>query len=196
MDSKIRELTDKIFNEGVEKGKQEANKLIASAQEKSSELISSAENEAKKIIEDAEKKALEIKSNTEAELKLYADQTLAVLKSSIADVITNKIIENNIKSATTSPDFIKDILIKIVERWDLSKGLIIESSDAKNLEDYFVANAKDLLDNKIEFTTIAEKSTRFVLKPSDKSYKIEIGEEELKTFFKAFLRPKLVEMLF
>ena len=32
MDAKIRELTDKIFNEGVEKGKLEADRLVADAQ--------------------------------------------------------------------------------------------------------------------------------------------------------------------
>ena len=42
MENKIQELTDKIYREGVEKGNEEAQKLIAKAQE-----------EAKRIIEDA-----------------------------------------------------------------------------------------------------------------------------------------------
>ena len=41
MENKIKELTDKIYREGVEKGNEEAQRLIANAQE-----------EAKKIIED------------------------------------------------------------------------------------------------------------------------------------------------
>ena len=44
MENKIQELTDKIYREGVEKGNEEAQKLIAKAQE-----------EAKRIIEDAHK---------------------------------------------------------------------------------------------------------------------------------------------
>ena len=42
MENKIQELTDKIYREGVEKGNEEARRLIANAQE-----------EAKKIVEDA-----------------------------------------------------------------------------------------------------------------------------------------------
>ena len=46
MENKIQELTDKIYREGVEKGNEEARRLIANAQE-----------EAKKIVEDAHKEA-------------------------------------------------------------------------------------------------------------------------------------------
>lgn len=55
MDAKIRELTDKIFNEGVEKGKLEADRLVADAQSRSDEMISQAKLEAERIIQDAEK---------------------------------------------------------------------------------------------------------------------------------------------
>ena len=48
MENKIQELTDKIYREGVEKGNEEAQRLIANAQE-----------EAKKIIEDARKERSE-----------------------------------------------------------------------------------------------------------------------------------------
>ena len=47
MENKIQELTDKIYREGVEKGNEEAQKLILKAQE-----------EAKKIVENAQKEAL------------------------------------------------------------------------------------------------------------------------------------------
>ncbi len=37
MENKIQELTDKIYREGVEKGNEEAQKLIAKAQEEAQE---------------------------------------------------------------------------------------------------------------------------------------------------------------
>ena len=46
MENKIQELTDKIYREGVEKGNEEAQRLI-----------SSARDEAAKIVEDARKEA-------------------------------------------------------------------------------------------------------------------------------------------
>ena len=39
MENKIQELTDKIYREGVEKGNEEAQKLIAKAQEEAKRII-------------------------------------------------------------------------------------------------------------------------------------------------------------
>ncbi len=196
MDAKIRELTDKIFNEGVEKGKQQANQIIADAQSKSEQLIASAKEEADRIVTTAEKKASELKKNTESELKLYSGQTLVSIKSTIADLITDKIIQENIKAATVDPDFMRNVILRIVSNWNASEGLVIETNNAKELEAYFASNAKELLDKGIEFNEVAGNATHFTLKPKDGSYKIEFGETELKDYFKGFLRPRLVEMLF
>lgn len=38
MENKIQELTDKIYREGVEKGNEEARKLVAQAQEEAKKL--------------------------------------------------------------------------------------------------------------------------------------------------------------
>ena len=42
MENKIQELTDKIYREGVEKGNEEARKIIAEAQEKANKIIEDA----------------------------------------------------------------------------------------------------------------------------------------------------------
>ena len=39
MDNKIQELTEKIFNEGVEKGRSEAERLVAEANDKAAEIV-------------------------------------------------------------------------------------------------------------------------------------------------------------
>ena len=40
------------------------------------------------------------------------------------------------------------------------------------------------------------KAAAFSVSPSDGSYKVNFGEEEFVAYFKDFLRPKLIEMLF
>ena len=72
MDTKIQELTDKIYKEGVEKGNEEAGRIIADANAQKQAILTEAEAEAKRIVAQAEKQAAELKKNTEAELKLFA----------------------------------------------------------------------------------------------------------------------------
>lgn len=196
MDAKIRELTDKIFNEGVEKGKLEADRLVADAQSKSDEMLNQAKAEAERIIREAEKRSDELKKNVEAELKLYAAQTLDALKASVANSITDKIAQGNVKAAAEDPNFMREVIRKIVENWTPGNDVVIETADAKGLEEYFASNAKDLLNKGVTINEVAGTATNFVLKPADSSYKIQFGEEELKSFFQSFLRPRLVEMLF
>lgn len=196
MDAKIQELTEKIFNEGVEKGKQKADALIAEAEGKSQEIVSRANAEAERIVTEAQKRAAELKKNTESELKLYATQTLDALKGEVAQILTSKIAESSVKAAAQDPAFMREVILKIVQNWKPGEEVSIEAADAKALQEYFAAQAKDLLDKGVKIEEVAGHATQFVLKPADGSYKIEFGEEELKLFFQGFLRPRLVEMLF
>lgn len=61
MDTKIQELTDKIFKDGVEKGNQEAARIIAEAEKTKKNLLTEAELKAKEIVAAAEKQASELK---------------------------------------------------------------------------------------------------------------------------------------
>ena len=50
MDTKIQELTDKIYKEGVEKGNEEAGRIIAEANAQKDTILKDAEAEAKRIV--------------------------------------------------------------------------------------------------------------------------------------------------
>ena len=93
MENKIQELTDKIYREGVEKGNEEAQKLIAKAQEEAKRIIEDAHKEADSIVATAHKSADELAENTKSELKLFAGQAVNALKSEIATLVTDNIVE-------------------------------------------------------------------------------------------------------
>ena len=196
MDQKIRELTDKIFNEGVEKGRAEADRILAEAREKSSKMLEDAQKEAEAIRKNAEKGRDELKSNTTSELKLYTGQTLQARRTAMADSITDKIVTESVGKATADPSFFPSIITKVVSNWTPGEEVVIETADAKALEAYFAKEAKELLDKGLTIKEAAGRTTEFTLMPKNGSYKIEFGESELIELFKSFLRPRLVEMLF
>ena len=55
MQNKLQELTDKLYNEGLSKGKKEAEDLKAAAVKESDRIIADARKEAEKIVADARK---------------------------------------------------------------------------------------------------------------------------------------------
>ena len=85
---KIQELTSKLYSEGVEKGREEADKIVAAAYSQREQILKEAKENANEIITMAKKEAAELKEHTEAELKLYASQSSAALKSEITNLVT------------------------------------------------------------------------------------------------------------
>ena len=196
MDTKIQELTEKIYKEGVEKGREAADRLVAKAQEQEEAIMHEAEQKAKQIIANAEKQAEELKRNTEAELRLFASQAIEALKSEVANLVTGRIVADNVKAATANGSFMQMTILEIAKEWAKNEAITIQAPDAASLMTYFEANAKDLLDKGVKIEQVNGKTTSFTLAPADGAYKITFGEEEFIAYFKEFLRPQLIEMLF
>lgn len=196
MDTKIQELTDKIYKEGVEKGNEEAGRIIAAANAQRDTIISEAEAEAKRIMAAVEKQAAELKKNTEAELKLFATQSVEALKSEVTNLITGDIASSNVKAALTDPAYMQNVILELVKSWPANEFLSIQTADTEGLKKYFEANAKGLLEKEYKIEKVNGKKGSFSIVPADGSYKVTFGEDEFVEFFKEFLRPQLVEMLF
>ena len=186
MDTKIQELTDKIYKEGVEKGNEEAGRIIADANAQKQAILTEAEAEAKRIVAQAEKQAAELKKNTEAELKLFATQSVEALKSEVV----------NVKAIVSDTAFMQKVILEMAKEWVVKEAITIRTADADALTKYFEANAKSLLDGGVKIEKVSGHDASFTIVPADGSYKVSFGEDEFVAFFKEFLRPGLVEMLF
>ena len=196
MNTKLQELTDKIYLEGVEKGNLEAKAIIEQAQAEAEKIKAQAQVQAQKIIEDAEVKSAEIAKNTRSELRLFAQQSVNALKTEITNLIGGAIVSDSVKAAASDKVFMQKAILTLVQEWSKNQQVIIEAKDEKALTDYFMANAKNLLNNGVKITEANGAKADFTISPAKAGYKITFGEEEFVAYFKEFLRPKLVEMLF
>lgn len=193
---KIQELTSKLYSEGVEKGKEEAGKILAEANAQKKEILEQAEIKAKQILEVAKKEAAELKSNTESELKLYSTQSSEALKTEITNLITEKLTSSNVKAATTDSVFMQKVILELVKNWANDEKLTIGVETANELESYIASNAKDLLNKGLKIESVNGIKTGFTVAPEDGSYKVKFGEEEFMEYFKEFLRPQIQKLLF
>ena len=198
MENKIQELTDKIYREGVEKGNEEAQRLIANAQEEAKKIIEDARKEAESIVNSSRKSADELVENTKSELKLFAGQAVNALKSEVATMVTDKLVTASVKDFAQDKDYLNAFIVALASKWSVDEPIVISIStaDAESLKKYFAAHAKALLDKGVTIQQVNGIKTLFTVSPADGSYKVNFGEEEFMNYFKAFLRPQLVEMLF
>lgn len=193
---KIQELTEKLLREGVEKGQAEADRIIQEAKQQAEQILQDARQQAQEITVQAQKKADETATNTRSELKMYTSQALSALKSEVANVLTDGVVKEAVAGLTASSDFLGQFAVAMAEKWSADEPIVISSSEADSLKAYFAAKAKALLDKGVTINKVNGKDTMFSIAPADGSYKVNFGKEEFETYFKNFLRPQLVDMLF
>lgn len=192
----LSELTDKIYAEGVEKGNAEAQQIIAKAQDEAARIVNEAKQQAETVRAEAEAKAKELDKNTRAELKLFAEQSVNALKTEVVNLLTDKVTQDSVKAATADAKFMQGVIAKLAEQMAGDGGVTIEAKDAEALRTYFAANAKGLLDKGVKINEVKGIKTDFSIVPAEGGYKLNFGEKEFVEYFKEFLRPQLVELLF
>lgn len=196
MDSQIQALTEKVYQEGVLKGEQEAAKILADANAQAEQVERDARARAEQIIAEAQRSASELKSNTERELKLNASKLIEATKASIVDVLAGRIAGDSVQALTVNPELLQRVVLEIAKGFDLKHGVEITSNQAEELKAYFAQNAKALLEEGLTIKQVAGKATQYTIRPQNGSFKVEIGEQEFVELFKSILRPQLAQELF
>lgn len=196
MESKIQELTQKLLAEGVEKGNAEAEKIVAAANEKAAQIVKDAEVQAADIVAKAKKDAEAMGENTKSELRMFNAQALGALKTEMANVVCDKVVKDAVKAQVDDKAFMNEFMLKMAEKWGAQEDIVISAADATSLKALFAKKAKALLDKGVKIEQVNGQKTAFTVAPADGSYKVNFGEEEFVEYFKNFLRPQLVDMLF
>lgn len=193
---KIQELTEKIYREGVEKGQAEADRIIQEARETAAKIIAEAKEKAAETEAAGKKAAAELDANTRNELKLYTAQSLSALKSEIVNVLTASTVGQAVDKLVSDKDFLCKFTVALAGKWVENEPVVIESADADTLKAYFAKEAKAILDKGVSIEKVNGRNVLFTILPADGSYKVSFGKEEFEDYFKSFLRPQLVQMLF
>ena len=74
MNTKLNELTERLYGEGLEKGRAEAERLVAEATAEAAKIVADAKAEAAKIVKEAEGKAADTAKNSMTEIALHKPQ--------------------------------------------------------------------------------------------------------------------------
>lgn len=202
MNERLQELTDKIYNEGITKGEEEADRIIGAAREQASQILADARDEADQIIVAANKKADELSKNTNSEIKLAARQLVDALKLEIVNLINGSITSPEIRAAMGDIGFIQKAIETVITNWassteaDPGLKILIPEKDEKKIKAYFSSVAKGILEKGFSIETVNGIKSGFQVTPVKEEYKLSFTDLDFINFFQAFLRPKVVELLF
>ena len=202
MTSKIQELTEKIYQEGVDKAQNQANILLKEAEEKATGLIIDAQLKADNTILEAERKSKEIYGDVQEELQSISRQVIAITKQKITDSIVIDASQIISKKLFDDKGFLKSIVLEIVNKWDMGDGsiddlsLILSEEQLKELDDIFKSGALQILQSKKQILFDPSIKNGFQIISNSEGFKVSFSDEDLENFFKKFMKPRIQEYLF
>ena len=199
MENRLQKLTEKLYNEGLSKGKQQADIVLEQANIEAKECINKATLQAQQIIEDARRQAEELKKNTATEVALAARQSIGAVKEQIQNVITSNIIDNAVTRANSDSDFVKNLIMEIARNWSSEKNIALDVVLSANAKEEFIESVKSALRKElgqgIEVRTGALKSG-FRISPKDGGFYVSFTDDDFQTLISEYLRPQIAEMIF
>jgi len=122
--SGVEALIERLRQEGVEKGQQEAEKLIEEAQHRADWLLEQAEQEAKQILEQARLDATRLRKGGEDALKIAARDVQLQLREALARVFADRVrilVSEQLDDARFMQELLREVVCKVRDHADLDR---------------------------------------------------------------------------
>lgn len=196
---KLQELTEKLYAEGLSKGRQESERIVAEAEQKAAALVAEAEQKAAAIVKNAEQKAAELKKNNETEMTLATRQMVAALRENIANLVVCKVGEPAVHAALLDVEFVKEMLLSVARAWN-GERVALEAILPTEMKAKFDGEAegavKALLSEGVEVGYSEKVKSGFKVAPKDGGFYISFTEEDFSALLAEYLKEKITKMLF
>ena len=200
MQNKLQELTDKLYNEGLSKGKQEGEELLAKAKVQAEEMVAKAQAEAAQIVAAAQKQADEIKSKVASDIRMASSQSLAATRKDIEELVVGKMSAEAVKDALTSAEFVKELIQAVAGKFTtegpMDLTLILPESLQKELEPFVNNELSKILNAGVEASFSKKVSGGFRIGPKDGGYFVSFTDETFNELIAEYLRPATKKILF
>lgn len=202
MQSKLQELTDKLYNEGLSKGRQEGEAILADARKQADDIIRDAKKEADSIIAAAQKEAESLKTKTEGDIRLAAGQSLAATRQAIEGLVTARMTGNEVSAALSSADFIKEMLTTVVKSFNAASDdgtsleVTLPESLKKETEPFIRKELAAMSKGGLQVTYSKKIGGGFTVSPKDGGYFISLTDDTFNALISEYLRPATRKILF
>ena len=200
MQNKLQELTDKLYNEGLAKGKQDADNLLSEAREQAAGIVAQAKEQAAKILSDAQKAADDLKTRTEGDIKMASTQTLAALRQQIAEMVETKAVGSKVDDTLSDKEFVGKLISTVAGAFKADGGaaaldVILPQQMKDQLQDFLAKNIDKTLAGSLSFGFSDDFAGGFRIAPKDKGYYLDFTDESFRDLLGEYLRPATAKHL-
>ena len=196
---KLQELTQKLYNEGLSKGKEEGEAILSKAKEEAAAIVKKVQEEAQAILAQAQKDAADYRIKMEGDVKMASTQALQATRSSIENIIITKAVAPA-ADALKDESYLKEIISAVAQRFSAQEStdlsLILPEKLQKSLEPFVKGELAKTLGKGVEASFSKKLDGGFKIGPKDGSYFISLTDESFSALIGDYLRPATKKILF
>ena len=196
MDVKLESLIERIKKEGTDEAKKSAKLIIDQAKENAKTIVREAKTLANHIVDQAETEVKKLKQNTENSLRQAARDLQLKIREELT-ALFDKVLKSKL-SKDLDPDFMKELILKIVEGLIAKEGqveVLSSKEDKQRLEKLLLSglNQEAKKTITIRASKDIEKGFRIGIKGESAYY--DFSDEAILESLKVFLNPAIASML-
>ena len=200
MDNKLQELTDRLYKEGLSKGKEEGEAILAEASRKAEEIIAAAKKEADAVLRDARKEAEDFRTKVEGDVKMAATQSIQAVRNDIENLMVGKLTDSAVNASLADVEFIKEAIKAVAMNFNAQEAVDLEAVLPEalkgELEPFIKGELAGALKCGISASFSKKVSGGFNIGPKDGSYFISFTDETFRSLIGEYLRPATRKILF
>lgn len=200
MQNKLQELTDKLYNEGLSKGREEGEALLAKAKSQAADIVAEAEKKAAEIMTKAEKEAEAYKVKVAGDLKMAASQSVQATRKDIEDLVVFKMTGSATGKALSDEAFVKEVIKAVAEKFNaetaMDLNLVLPETLKSSIEPFVKNELSTILKGQVNASFSKKIAGGFTIGPKDGSYFISLTDETFKELISEYLRPATRKLLF
>ena len=197
---KLQELTQKLYEEGLAKGKQDGEALLQKAQAEAEGIVKQAQEEAEAILAKARKDAEDFKVKVEGDVKMAAQQAVQATRTDIENLVVSKVVDGTVDKALANEDYIKGIITAVAQKFSADEpadlSLVLPESLKAALEPFVKNELGKLLGKGIDASFSKKVAGGFKIGPKDGGYFVSLTDETFKDLIGSYLRPATKKLLF
>lgn len=195
-------MTDRLYNEGLSKGKHDGEELVQKAQAEADGIIAQAKAEAERIIAQANKEAEELKTKVTADVKMAATQSIAVTKQEIEKMVVTKSAEEGVKANIGNAAFVKELITSVVKAFNpqnaspVDLSLILPEALKAEVEPFVQHEIANQFKGEVKVDYSKKVNGGFKVAPKDGGYVLSFTDDEFTQLIANYLRPATKKILF
>ncbi|KPK97742.1 MAG: hypothetical protein AMJ95_07535 [Omnitrophica WOR_2 bacterium SM23_72] len=197
MAEEIRNLIEKIQEEGIKAGEDKAREIEAEAKRKAASLLAKAESDVEKILAEAKERVARMEESAKASIQQAGRDLLLSLKEELHAML-ERLVQSSV-AETLSPSEMAKILHELIKKLaGASKEDIwiwLKKEDGEKLKTEFLSRLKEETKRNIVLKPSEEILGGFIISFDAGKSHFDFTDKALAEYLGTFLKPQLNQIL-